>query len=99
AAIEKSKAKLEVKYDGDPKFKKIENTDVAYATNTSSQVLLVDKKYYACDQGVWFESGSPKGPWAVADSIPSEKIKQIPASEPVYNTTCVRVYESPPSVV
>ncbi|MGH3054509.1 MAG: carbohydrate-binding family V/XII, partial [Gaiellaceae bacterium] len=39
AAIERSKAKLEVKYDGDPKFKKIEGTNVEYATNTSEQVL------------------------------------------------------------
>ena len=44
-AIERSKAKLEVKYDGDPQFKKIEGTKVEYAVNTQSQALRIESKY------------------------------------------------------
>ena len=99
AAINRSTAKLEVKYDGDPEFKKIDGTKVAYAVNTSSQVLRIDGKYYACDDGVWFLSSSATGPWKVADDIPDEEIQKIPPSEPVYNVTHVTVYESTPQVV
>src|SRR5689334_15543790 len=77
-AIERDKAKLEVKYDGDPKFKKIEGTAVSYATNTQSQVLLINNKYYACDNAVWFTADKATGPWVVADKIPSDEIKKIP---------------------
>jgi hypothetical protein len=80
-AIEKSKVKLEVKYDGEPQFKKINGTVVEYATNTQSQVLRINGKYYACDQAVWFVAAAATGPWAVADSVPMEEIKKIPPSE------------------
>jgi hypothetical protein len=98
-AIERSKASLDVEYDGKPKFEKISGTKVSYATNTAAQVLLIDGKYYAVDAGVWFASSSATGPWAVADSIPTEEIQEIPPSSPVYNTTHVHVYESTPEVV
>jgi hypothetical protein len=99
AAIDRSKASLDVEYDGKPKFEKISGTKVSYATNTAAQVLLIDGKYYAVDAGVWFASSSATGPWAVADSIPSEEIQEIPPSSPVYNTTHVHIYESTPEVV
>lgn len=99
AAIERSKASLDVEYDGKPKFEKISGTRVSYATNTAAQVLLIDGKYYAVDAGVWFASSSATGPWVVADSIPSEEIQEIPPSSPVYNTTHVHIYESTPEVV
>lgn len=99
AAIERDKASLEVTYDGKPKFEKIKGTEVAYAVNTGAQVLEIDSRYYAVDNGVWFTSASATGPWVVADSIPDEKIAEIPPSSPVYNTTYVKVYESTPEVV
>ena len=99
AAIERDKAKLEVKYDGEPKFKQIEGTAVEYAVNTQSQVLRINGKYYACDQAVWFVADKATGPWKVADSVPMDEIKKIPPSEPVYNVTNVTVYESTPEVV
>ncbi|MBE0592676.1 MAG: carbohydrate-binding family V/XII, partial [Gemmatimonadales bacterium] len=99
AAIERSKAKLEVTYDGEPQFTDIAGTKIAYATNTPAQVLRIDGRYYAVDEGVWFTAGSAKGPWAVADSVPEDEIQQIPPSAPVYNTTYVHVYESTPQVV
>jgi len=99
AAIKRSEASLTVEYDGDPKFEKISGTDVAYAVNTGAQVLLVDGRYYAVDNGVWFSSQSATGPWVVADEVPEEQIAQIPPSAPVYNVTHVHVYDSTPDVV
>lgn len=99
AAIKRSSAKLEVKYDGDPKFKEIPDTKVARAENTGHQVLRIDNVYYAVDNGVWFTSKNATGPWVVADTIPEEEIKKIPPSEPVYNVSYVHVYESTPEVV
>jgi hypothetical protein len=99
AAIKRSEATLEVAYDGQPQFRKIEGTDVSYAVNTVSQVLLIDGRYYAVDSGVWFVAVTAEGPWAVADTIPEEKIQSIPPSEPVYNVTHVHIYDSTPEVV
>ena len=99
AAIERSKASLSVEYDGKPKFEKISGTKVSYATNTAAQVLLIDGRYYAVDNGVWFDAKDANGPWAVSDSIPDEEIQSIPPSSPVYNTTNVHIYESTPEVV
>lgn len=99
AAIDRSSAALTVEYDGRPKFEKIEGTDVSYAVNTGAQVLEIDGRFYAVDNGVWFTSASAEGPWAVADEVPEEQIAAIPPSAPVYNTTHVHVYESTPEVV
>src|SRR6266576_3072082 len=98
-AVQRSKATLTVKYDGEPKFTDIAGTSVAYAVNTQSQVLRVAGAYYACDNAVWFKSWSPQGPWTVADSIPKAEIGKIPPSSPVYNLTFVDVYGSTPDVV
>ncbi len=98
-AVKRSEAKLTVSYDGTPKFEKIAGTKVSYAVNTASQVLLIDKRYYAVDSGVWFTSAAATGPWVVADKVPKEEIDKIPPSSPVYNTTYVEVYDSTPEVV
>ncbi|WP_299494094.1 carbohydrate-binding family V/XII [uncultured Shewanella sp.] len=99
AAITRKGTTTTVTYNGDPKFEMIPGTQVAYAVNTDSQVLRVDNKFYAVDNGVWFIASSPTGPWIVADHIPSEQIAQIPPSSPVYNTTYVQIYDSTPDVV
>jgi len=99
AAIKRSEASLTVEYDGSPKFEKIKGTDVSYAVNTGAQVLEVNGRYYAVDNGVWFTSAAATGPWVVADEIPDEQIQQIPPSAPVYNTTYVQIYQSTPEVV
>ena len=59
-------AKLTVAYVGPPEFKPIPGTSVAYATNTTEQVLEVGGQYYACYQGAWFVGPSPAGPWTLA---------------------------------
>jgi hypothetical protein len=99
AAIERSKASLSVEYDGTPDFEKIDDTKVSYAVNTAGQVLLIDGRYYAVDNGVWFSSSVATGPWVVADTVPDDEIQKIPPSSPVYNTTHVHIYESTPEVV
>ena len=98
-AVQRSSASLTVTYDGPPNFSDIAGTSVAYATNTATPVLRAAGAYYACDNGVWFTSASAAGPWAVADTIPTSVIKQIPPSSPVYNLTYVEIYGSTPEVV
>jgi len=99
AAIKRSEAKLTVQYDGEPKFVNIKGTSVDYAVNTNTQVLKIEGKYYAVDNGVWFVAKSAKGTWLVADTIPTTAIAEIPPSSPMYNTTYVTVYDSTPEIV
>ncbi len=98
ATIDRKEAKFEATYDGDPKFSKIEGTDVSYAVNTDKSVLLIKNKYYGVEEAVWFVSSSPKGPWEVSTERPSE-VDQIPPEAPVYNVKYVYIYESTPEVV
>jgi len=98
AAIKRSEAKLDVAYDGEPQFKPIEGTSMLYAVNTQSQVLCIEGRYFACDQGVWFVSPGAKGPWTVSDTRPAQ-VDSIPPQSPVYNVKYVYVYDSTPDVV
>ncbi|MDD4602492.1 MAG: hypothetical protein PHF97_01635, partial [Bacteroidales bacterium] len=98
AAVDRKTAKCEVKYDGDPKFEKINGTDLARGMNTSSTVLLFQNTYYVCDNAVWFTGNGPIGPWVVATSIPNE-IQKIPPEDPSYNVKYVYIYDVQPDVV
>ncbi len=98
ATIDKSKASLVVEYDGEPKFEKIDRTQMKWAANTATPVISVQKRYYAVDEGVWFVANSASGPWAIATSVP-EEIYTIPANSPVYNVTFVRIYGETDEVV
>ncbi len=98
AVVDRKTATTEVKYDGKPKFEKMEGTSVQYATNTESTVIKVDKTYYCVDEGIWFESSKPDGPWKVSDKRP-EEVDEIPPSAPVYNVKYVYIYDSTPEVV
>ena len=98
AAIKRDEAKTEVTYDGQPQFQDIPSTEVAYAVNTSSSVVRVDRRYYVCDNAVWFVGSSPTGPWVVADSVP-QAIYTIPPSAPVYNVRYVHIYDATPQIV
>ena len=98
AAIKRSEARIEVSYDGAPKFERIHGTDIDYAVNTSSQVLRIRDRYYACQQAVWFVSDSPIGPWVVSDYRPQD-VDSIPPDSPVYNVKYVYVYDSTPEEV
>ncbi len=98
AEVDRKTATVAVTYDGDPKFAAIEGTKMSYAVNTDKAVLLIDNRYYCCDQAVWFESNSPSGPWVVSSAIPAD-VKSIPPDCPIYNVKYVYIYESTPEVV
>src|SRR5580658_1690749 len=98
AAVRRTEAKFEVRYDGEPQFRAIEGTSMEYAVNTSSDVIHAGASYYGCHNGVWFVAAAPVGPWVVADTIPAE-IYRIPPSCPLYHDRFVYVYDSTPDLV
>ncbi len=98
ATIDRKEAKIEVTYDGDPKFEPITGTDMQYAVNTDKSVLLIAGKYYAVENAVWFFSDKPIGPWEVSVKRP-DGVDNIPPESPVYNVKYVYIYDSTPEVV
>ena len=98
ATVDRKTTTVEVQWDGDPKFEKIEGTDIAIAKNTDKTVLLISKKYYCVDDAIWFISDKPTGPWVVSDTRP-EEVDQIPPESEAYNVKYVYIYESTPEVV
>lgn len=98
AAVSRTDTKMDVQFDGSPKFKQIPNTDVSYALNSDKQILKINNKFYAVDNGIWFVADYPQGPYKVSDYRPKE-VDQIPPEEPVYNTKYVYVYDATPQVV
>jgi hypothetical protein len=98
SAVSRTEAKAQVAYDGKPKFEKIPGTHILLATNTASQVLKVNGRFWLCEQGVWYVSDTPEGPWEVADERP-EGVDDIPASSAAYNVKYVYIYDSTPDYV
>jgi hypothetical protein len=95
AKIDRRTATTQVEYDGEPQFKPIPGTNMEYAVNTRSKVILNGGRYYAVDNGIWFVSNSPTGPWEVSTDRP-DQMDEIPPSSPVYNLKYVYVYETTP---
>ena len=93
ATVNRQQATLTVVYDGEPRFQPIEGTALRYAVNAWTPVIASGDSYYAVDNGVWFQSGSPSGPWVVATSVPDE-IYAIPPSTPLYYVTYASIYGS-----
>jgi hypothetical protein len=98
AEVDRKTATVTVTYDGEPQFKAIEGTQMSYAINTDKSVLLIDNRYYCCDQAIWFESDAPSGPWIVSTAVPAA-VSSIPPEVPVYNVKYVQVYDSTEDVV
>ena len=98
ATVDRKEAKVEVSYDGDPEFEKINGTDISYAVNADKQVLLINGKYYCVEDAIWFVSSKPAGPWEVSDTRP-EGLDDIPPECPVYNVKYVYIYDSTPEVI
>jgi hypothetical protein len=98
AAVERGTVDIEVDYDGEPSFSPVDGTDMTYADNTGSTVLQSDRLYYLVEDGVWYVSVSPEGPWEVATERP-DQVDGILPSSPAYNTKYVYVYDSTPRVV
>jgi hypothetical protein len=100
-------------YDGKPQFEKIEGTSMDLAKNSDKTVFRVgtiptgsqagkavhdQPKYYMVDNGIWYVSSSPDGPWYASDHRPAE-VDNIPPSSSAYNTKYVYVYDSTPDVI
>jgi hypothetical protein len=98
AKVDRSTASTSVNYNGDPSFAPLQGTDMTYATNTSSSVILDNGIYYTVDNGVWFNSNSPSGPWTVSTVRPQE-VDRIPPNSPLYNIKYVYVYDVTPQYV
>lgn len=99
AKVDRNTATTNVTYNGDPHFQSIQGTDMQYAINTSSSVVLIRGIYYAVDNGVWFQStGGPNGPWIVCTERPSD-VDLIPPRCPLYNIKYVYIYDVTPGYV
>ena len=98
ARVETGSITPTIAYAGDAQFAPIETTDLSYATNTSDTVIRVGEQYFLLQDGVWFVSDSPSGPWQLARAVP-DAIYAIPPSSPVYNATYVRVYDTEPNAI
>jgi hypothetical protein len=99
ATVKRSAARLEITYDGPPQFRPIEGTSLEAAVNAPVPVIRVDwRTYYALDNGVWFFSDSPDGPWTAAASVPPA-VYTIPRSDPLHYVTYVRVYDATPDEI
>ena len=97
-AIRRSENGFEVSYDGIPQFQLIDGTSLQYAVNTDAEVIFADGRYYACDQGVWYVSDGPEGPWSVSETRPLG-VDDIPPGCPVYNVRYVYIFDTTPDVI
>jgi len=98
AVVQRTSATVDVTYDGEPQFVRCPDAPVAYAANTSYDVVFVEGRYYCCHQGVWFVSPTPRGGWQVCDLVP-RVIYTIGPRCPVHRVTYVYVYGSTPDLV
>ena len=83
---------VDLDYDGAPQFTPIEGTDLSYAPNATLPVIqCAPDSYYSCQNGIWFNSAAPGGPWNVATVVPTA-IYGIPVSCPLHYVTYCRIY-------
>jgi len=98
ARVDRRNTQTSVSYDGKPQFDNIPGTQMQYAVNSPQSVIQYKGRYYCVDNGVWFESGSPDGPWQVCTVRPDE-VDLIPPGCPVYNVKYVYIYDTDPDWV
>lgn len=99
AAVERGQVDVDVEYDGEPQFAPVDGTqDMVYATNTGASVMYTNRIYYLVEDGVWYESASPHGPWEVSVQRPAQ-VAYIDPTSPVYNVKYVYIYDYTPRVV
>jgi hypothetical protein len=96
--VDRKGTSTEVAYDGDPQFSPIQGTDMEYAVNTCATVINSNDRYYALDDGIWFVSANPQGPWVVSVTRP-DQMDLVPPECPVYHARFVEVYEVRPDFV
>ncbi|VVP83231.1 hypothetical protein PS918_02520 [Pseudomonas fluorescens] len=95
SAVKKSQLKMTPPaFDGEPQFKAISDTPLAYVVNSPTPIIRVDpQSWYAVENGVWFVATSVQGPWSVATTVPAV-IYSIPPSSPMHYITYVKVYSA-----
>jgi len=99
AKVDRKTATVKVEYDGAPKFKQIEGTSLQLAENSNITVMIDPAgRYFALDNGIWFVSKNPTGPWEVANERPKD-VEKIPANSPAYNSKYVYIYDNTPEYV
>jgi hypothetical protein len=99
AAVERGPVDIEVEYDGEPDFEPVDGTDeLRYAANSGATVLQSDRRYYLVEDGVWYVSDTPNGPWQVSAYRPAA-VNAIAPTSPVYNVRYVYIYDRTPSMV
>lgn len=98
ARINRQNTQTNVSFDGQPQFEPIQGTHLQYAVNSPNPVLLSNGRYYEVDNGVWFESSGPNGPWQVCIARPAD-VDLIPPGCPVYNVKYVYIYDVDPEWV
>ena len=98
AAVARGPAEVDVSYDGEPDFRPVDGTDLEYAANTGATVLQSDRQYYLVEDGVWYVSDNPNGPWQVSAWRP-QSVSRIAPTSPVYHVKYVYIYDSTPDVV
>lgn len=87
-------ATITVTFDGEPKWVAIKDLAVDYAENSADAVFrIAGPQYYACRDGVWYESKDVAAPFIAATSVP-DALRRLPADCPWHNCSYVEVYES-----
>lgn len=89
---------LQATYDGEPRFTDIPDSTVRYAVNSPSPIFNVERRYYWCEDGIWYDSDYAVGPWAVCTYVP-RPIYLIPPSCPFYYATYCRIFSVRPSSI
>jgi hypothetical protein len=99
ARVDRKSASIDVEYDGEPYFTHIRGTSLELAENANVTVIRESNgNYFALDNGIWFISDDPYGPWAVANDRPRD-IDRIPASSAAYSSRYVHIYDVYPDYV
>ncbi|PWT75912.1 MAG: hypothetical protein C5B59_07675 [Bacteroidetes bacterium] len=98
AKVDRRTATTDVTYNGQPQFAPISGTQLEYAVNSPYTVLRYNGYYYVVDNGVWFVSNDPMGPWTVATERP-DQVDMIPPTSPAYNIKYVYIYDVTPDYV
>jgi hypothetical protein len=89
---------LAATYDGSPQFAPISGAPVEYAVNTPYSIFCVNRRYYWCNEGIWYDSDLAVGPWYVCSWVPPA-IYLIPPSCPYYYVTYCRIFSSTPRAI
>lgn len=89
---------LRASYDGNPQFAPVSGAPVEYAVNTPYSIFCVNRRYYWCNEGIWYDSDVAVGPWYVCTYVPSA-IYLIPPSCPYYYVTYCRIFSVSPRAI